>query len=145
MIQFRLMLPLAPLLIASSVFAADAPGDIARGNMHFDAKAIDANGDNMISKDEFMKYGETMWERMNRSATVSVPIADAARDFARGGLKFDAKAMDANGDGKITKDEFMKYGEAKFDRMKKDPNGMISVADAARDIGSGNMHTESKY
>jgi hypothetical protein len=144
MIQFRLVLSVAAFLIAGSAFAADAPGDIARGNMHFDAKAADANGDGMISKDEFKKYGETMWERMNRSATVSVPIADAAADFARGGLRFDAKSVDTNGDGMINKDEFMKYGEAKFDKMKKDSHGMISVADAARDIGSGNMHAESK-
>ncbi|MEP7242690.1 MAG: EF-hand domain-containing protein [Gammaproteobacteria bacterium] len=114
------------------------------GNMHFDAAAADSNGDHMISKDEFMKYGETMWERMARSASVSMPVVDAAHNFSRGNVQFDAKAMDANGDGMISKEEFMKYGESKFDHMKKDSAGMLSVADAARDIGSGNMHPDSK-
>lgn len=36
--------------------------------------------------------------------------------------------MDANGDGMISKDEFMKAHEAMFDRMKG-PNGMISLQD----------------
>jgi hypothetical protein len=75
---------------------------------------------------------------------VSIPVADAARDFARGNLKFDAKVMDTDGDGKISKEEFMKYGEGKFDQMKKDSSGMISVADASRDFGRGNMHPDSK-
>lgn len=36
--------------------------------------------------------------------------------------------MDANGDGMVSKDEFLKTHEAIFDRMKG-PNGMISLKD----------------
>jgi EF hand len=39
----------------------------------------------------------------------------------------DMKAIDANGDGMISKDEFMKHHEAMFDKMKKGSNGMVSV------------------
>ena len=39
------------------------------------------------------------------------------------------KMMDANNDGMISKDEFMKYHESMYDRMKKDANGMISIKD----------------
>ena len=137
----RLTLSIAAVL-TTTLAHAQAPGDIARGNMHFDAKAMDANGDGMISKDELMRYGETMWERMARAATASVPVADAAKDFARGNLKFEAKSVDANKDGMITKEEFMKYGESKFDSMKKDTHGNISVTDAARDFGRGNTHPQ---
>jgi hypothetical protein len=105
--------------------------------MHFDAKAADANGDGMISKDEMDKYAETMWQRMARAEAVSIPVADAARDFSRGNLSFEAKSVDANGDGMVSKDEFMKYGEAKFDAMKG-PKG-VSVADAAKAFGRGNQ------
>jgi hypothetical protein len=140
--HIRMILAAAAAL--TTTFAIAGPSeDIARGNMHFDAAAADTNGDHMISKDEFMKYGELMWEHMARSASVSIPIADAAGDFARGNIRFDAKAMDSDGDGKISKDEFMKYAEGKFNAMKKD-SGMISVADASRNIGRGNMHLESK-
>lgn len=36
--------------------------------------------------------------------------------------------MDVNGDGMLSKEEFMKGHEAMFDRMKG-PNGMISIKD----------------
>jgi len=36
--------------------------------------------------------------------------------------------MDTNGDGMLSKDEFMKGHEVAFDRMKG-PNGMISIKD----------------
>lgn len=36
--------------------------------------------------------------------------------------------MDTNGDGMLSKDEFMKGHEVMFDRMKG-PNGMISLKD----------------
>ncbi len=39
------------------------------------------------------------------------------------------KAMDVNGDGMISKEEFMKHHEAMFDAMKKGSNGMVSLKD----------------
>jgi hypothetical protein len=56
-------------------------------------------------------------------------------------MKFNAKAMDADHDGTITKDEFMKYDEAMWDKMKKDKNGMMTVADAGKNFSRGNMHS----
>jgi Ca2+-binding EF-hand superfamily protein len=66
-------------------------------------KAMDLNGDGMISKDEFTKHHEAMWETM--------------------------KAMDANGDGMISKDEFTKHHEAMWEKMKKDSKGNVSPKD----------------
>jgi len=45
--------------------------------------------------------------------------------------------MDTNGDGMLSKDEFMKGHEAMFDRMKG-PNGMISLKDMGK-MDHGNM------
>ena len=39
------------------------------------------------------------------------------------------KMMDTNGDGMISRDEFMKHHEAMYDKMKKGSNGMVSVMD----------------
>jgi Ca2+-binding EF-hand superfamily protein len=135
------MIPFVLIALTAVLAHADDPAAIGRGNMHFDAKAMDANGDGMISKEELMRYGETMWVRMARAANVKISVADAARNFARGNLRFDAKAVDADGDGQITKEEFMKYGEAKFDSMKQS-KGMISVSDAAKNFGRGNQRLD---
>ena len=129
-------------LLTVRVGLAD-PTDFGTGNMHFDVAEMDANHDGMISKDEFMKYGETMWGRMTGGKD-SVSVADASKDFAKGNMRFDAKAMDADHDGTITKDEFMKYAEAKWNKMAKDGNGMIPVADAAKDFSRGNMRPSAK-
>jgi EF hand domain-containing protein len=118
---------LAALLGVRIAFAAE-PSEFARGNMHFDAAEMDANHDGMVSKDEFMAYGETMW------------VADAGKDFATGNMNFNAKAMDTDHDGTISKEEFMKYGEAKWKKMDKGGKGMMSVADATKDFSRGNMH-----
>ena len=132
---------------ATLVFAATAVhaqgATFANGNMDMkmDVSAMDANGDKMISKDEFMAYGEKMWGMMSKGAD-SIPVSEAAQDFARGNMRFSAKAMDADHDGTITKDEFMKYGGKRFDKVK-DHQGMVSVADASKYFATGNMHTDA--
>ena len=45
------------------------------------------------------------------------------------GMKMDMKMMDTNGDGMISKDEFIKHHEIMYDKMKKSSNGMVSVKD----------------
>jgi hypothetical protein len=133
---------MAALALACTVGAHAQSGDIATGNMHFSAAAMDVNGDHMVSKDEFMQYGEKMWTMMSKgAATVAVP--DAAQDFARGNMRFDAKVIDADHDGTISKEEFMAYGEKKFDKMAG-KSGMLTTADATKYFARGNMHTDPK-
>ncbi len=45
------------------------------------------------------------------------------------------KMMDANSDGMISRDEFMKHHEAMYDKMKKGSNGMVSVMDMQMMMG----------
>ena len=125
-------------MLAFAAGAGAQSSDFATGNMHFDAAAMDANGDHMISKDEFMQYGEKMWGMMSKGAP-TVAVREAAQDFARGNMRFSAKMMDADHDGTISKEEFMAYGERKFDKMK-DKSGMMSAADATKYFSRGNMH-----
>jgi hypothetical protein len=44
-------------------------------------------------------------------------------------MNMDSTMMDANSDGMVSKEEFMKHHEAMFDKMKKDSNGMVSMKD----------------
>jgi hypothetical protein len=108
----------------------------ATGNpMHFDAKAMDNNGDGMITKEEMMAYAEKMWDMMANGHD-TIRISRAAKDFATGGLAFNAKAIDTDHDGSISKKEFLDYAEHKFDKMAH-PNGMISVQEAAQAFARG--------
>ncbi len=45
------------------------------------------------------------------------------------------KMMDTNGDGMISRDEFMKHHEAMYGNMKKGSNGMVSVTDMQMMMG----------
>lgn len=141
MIKLQSFLAAAALMGSGIVLAAD-PAQFGTGNMHFDVSEMDANHDGMISKDEFMKYGETMWGRMAQGKD-SLSVQEAGKDFATGNMRFNAKAMDADHDGTITKDEFMKYGEAMWNKAKKDEHGMMSVDDAGKSFARGNMPAKS--
>ncbi len=46
-----------------------------------------------------------------------------------GEMKHDNKMVDSNGDGMISKAEFMKHHETMWSSMKKDSKGMVSATD----------------
>jgi hypothetical protein len=122
------------LLQAGAAFAQS--NEFATGNMHFDAKDMDTNGDHMITREEMVAYAEKQWDMMAQGKD-TIPIAVAAKDFATGGVNFKARTIDTDHDGTISKAEFVAYAGKKFDSMKKTDN-MVSVDDMARAISRGN-------
>ena len=66
---------------------------------------------------------------MNKLAAAFVAASIIAVSLPALAMEMDMKAMDMNGDGMISKDEFMKYHEAMYDKMKKGSNGMVSMKD----------------
>jgi hypothetical protein len=122
------------LLQAGAAFAQS--NAVATGNMHFDAKDMDTNGDHMITREEMIAYAEKQWDMMAQGKD-TIPIDVAAKDFATGGVNFKARTIDKDHDGTITKAEFVAYAGRKFDSMKKTDN-MVSVDDMARAIARGN-------
>ena len=136
MLKMRLMISAASLLLASGAYAQS--NDFATGNMHFDAKDMDTNGDHMITRDEMIAYAERSFEQMAQGKD-TIPISVAAKDFASGGVNFKARAIDTDHDGTISKAEFVAYAGKKFDSMKKTDN-MVSVADMAKAIARGNKN-----
>jgi secreted Zn-dependent insulinase-like peptidase len=127
---------LGAMSLALVAVAVAQTNDIATGNMHFSAKDMDTNGDQMISKDEFIQYEQKLWAMMSKGSS-TISMSDAASDFARGNLRFNAKAMDADHDGNISKEEFLAYGEKKFDKMKN-KDGMMTIEDATKNLARGN-------
>src|ERR1700753_3969704 len=130
-------LVIAGVLLLQAGFALAQSNDFATGNMHFDAKDMDSNGDHMITREEMQAYAEKVWAMMSNGKD-SIPIAVAAKDFATGGVNFRARTIDTDHDGSITKQEFLAYTGKKFDGMKK-TDKMVSVDDMARAIARGNM------
>jgi hypothetical protein len=129
-------LVIAGVLLLQAGFALAQSNEFATGNMHFDAKDMDTNGDHMITREEMQAYAEKQWDMMAQGKD-TIPISVAAKDFATGGVNFKARAIDTDHDGTISKAEFLAFTDKKFDSMKKTDN-MVSVADMARAIASGN-------
>jgi len=136
MFKVQLAIGAAALLLAGGAYAQG--NEFATGNMHFDAKDMDTNGDHMITRDEMVKYAAKQWDMMAHGKD-TIPITAAANDFATGGVNFKARAIDTDHDGTISKDEFVAYAGKKFDTMKKTDN-MVSVADMAKGIARGNTN-----
>jgi EF hand domain-containing protein len=127
---------IAGVLLLQAGAALAQSNEFATGNMHFDAKDMDTNGDHMITREEMVAYAEKQWDMMAHGKD-TIPIAVATKDFATGGVNFKAHAIDTDHDGTISKAEFVAYAGKKFDSMKKTDN-MVSVDDMARAISRGN-------
>jgi Ca2+-binding EF-hand superfamily protein len=126
----RLFVFLAAATLTSVSFGqASSSTSFAQGGMHFSAKAMDTDNDGMISKDEFMKYHSDMWDQMTKDSNGSMSVTDLSAAFARGGMHVKVKAMDADHNGTVTKDEFMSYEATHWSLLPKDASGQISVAD----------------
>jgi Ca2+-binding EF-hand superfamily protein len=138
--MFRLQISVAAALLLSGA-AYGQSNEFATGNMHFDAKDMDINGDHMITREEMIAYAEKSWDKMAQGQS-KIPIEVADKDFASGGVNFKARVIDTDHDGTISKEEFVAYATRKFDHMKKTDN-MVSVDDMARAIGRGN-HAPAK-
>jgi len=132
----------ALLLLLAARAQAQTSNAFATGNpMHFDAKAMDSNGDKMITKEEMMAYVEKMWNAM-AGGKDTIRISQATKDFASGGVAFNARSIDTDHDGTISKEEFLAYVEHKFDKMKH-ADAMISVQEAAKAFSRGNTPSKS--
>ena len=83
MFKVQLAICAAAVLVAGTAHAQS--NEFATGNMHFDARDMDTNGDHMITRDEMIKYAEKQWEMMAHGKD-TIPISVAARDFATGGV-----------------------------------------------------------
>jgi hypothetical protein len=129
----KVLTMLAGMALCTGAWAQN--NDFATGNMHFDAKEMDTNGDHMVTREEMMAYAEKSWDSMANGKD-AIPIAVAAKDFATGGVSFNARAMDTDHDGTVSKQEFLAYAGRKFDHMKK-TNGMVSVEDMAQAFARG--------
>jgi EF-hand domain pair len=98
---------------------------------------IDTNGDGHVSKAEWIAYQEKVFDALDKAKTGTVdekefldPTSDMAT-FATGGYVrgLQTKAMmhkiDTDGDGSISRDEFIAYETKVFDMMDKNHTGSL--------------------
>ena len=82
--------------------------------------------------------------------SAAVLFAASGAAFANHHLKGEGggmKMMDTNGDGVISKDEFMKHHEMMWDKMKKNSAGGVDLKDMEamhKEMGAKSMHKDEK-
>jgi hypothetical protein len=114
--------------------------EFATGNMHFGAKDMDANGDHMITLEEMSAYAERTWKMMSHGKDkIAIDLAD--RNFATGGVSYQARAIDTDHDGSISEQEYLAYLMRKLETMIR-TDAMVSVDDMAKAISRGNLYPE---
>jgi hypothetical protein len=60
-------------------------------------------------------------------ALIGCSASSMAMDDMKMNKSMDMKMMDTNGDGMISRDEFMKYHEMMYDKMKKNKAGTVDM------------------
>lgn len=109
---------------------------------------MDANGDGMVSKDEWTAFQERTFDALDKdksgyvteaefTATSDERFSFATAAYARGLMTKEMfKKIDANGDGKISREEFLAYHRKIFDMLDKQKKGMIGLVDFVRPGGT---------
>lgn len=108
---------------------------------------MDTNGDGMVSKDEWTSFQEHTFNTLDKdksgfidqaelTATSDASFAFATAAYARGLMTKEMfMKIDADGDGKISREEFLSYHHRIYDMLDKQKKGMIGLVDFIRPGG----------
>jgi len=136
--------PAAADEIVSFATGGYASGLRTKETMH----KMDANGDGMLSKDEWMGFQTRMFDALDKDKSGSLDeteftgpfnenLAFATAAYAHGLMTKDMfLKIDTNGDGKISREEFLAYHRKIFDMLDKQKKGMVGLVDFIRPGGT---------
>jgi hypothetical protein len=150
-IQFKQIAIGVALVALSSAASAAGVGSGGESQLHTMEmmKMVDANGDHMVSKTEFMDYYGSIFDALDTDKDGSIDAkewvgtkGDNKISIATGGFSTQLRtmkmmgAMDADGDHKVTKEEFLKYHEGIFMAMSKSGTDVDGKGWLARATGN---------
>jgi Ca2+-binding EF-hand superfamily protein len=132
---------LAMCATASAANNSFATGGYARQLSKLDTmKMIDANGDHMVTREEFDKYYSDLFDELDADHDGSLDQNEwigmkkaGSNMFGEGGYARELsklatmKMMDSNGDHKVSKDEFVNFHKKYFDMVDTKKAGMIDA------------------
>ncbi len=101
----------------------------------FMLQQFDSNGDGKVTEDEFRAGHDQMFNAMdtNHDGVVDAGEMAAYANAQRASRKL--SRMDANGDGKVTREEFDQYGDARFAQADANHDKALTADELARRPG----------
>jgi Ca2+-binding EF-hand superfamily protein len=96
----------------------------------------DTNHDGTVTREEYVAARAEQFAKLDRNSdgyidNSDVPKRLAARRQQKGGGDFLVGQFDANGDGKVSKDEFVQGPTLAFDRADSDKNNVLDAKELA--------------
>ncbi len=148
---------IAATLLSTAVFSANASADVMLGTGGYNRemhkmemmKMLDADGNHMVTSAEFDDYYGSIFDTLDTDKDGSIDAKEwvgvkgkSKIDIATGGYSRELRTMkmmglmDADGDHKVTKDEFINHHKAIFTAMDKNSDGELSPQEwLARNTG----------
>jgi len=148
---------IAATLLSTAVFSASASADVMLGTGGYNRemhkmemmKMLDADGNHMVTSAEFDDYYGSIFDTLDTDKDGSIDAKEwvgikgqSKIDIATGGYSRELRTMkmmglmDADGDHKVTKDEFINHHKAIFTAMDKNGDGQLNPQEwLARNTG----------